>query len=100
MAAKKITEEVTTEEEVLVEENAVIIEEETEETLIEKKEDLVEELEVVEEKLEEIKEEKAKWPWPVLSSLWEEELIASLAKVDSSHIEKGAIKAIINGLIS
>ena len=35
-----------------------------------------------------------------LSNNWEEKLVAMLAKVDSSHIEKNAIKAIINGLIS
>ena len=73
---------------------------ETEETLADKKEDLVQELEVVEDKLQDIKEEKSKWPWPELSSLWEDELIAQLSKVEGSHVEKNAIKAIINGLIS
>ena len=36
----------------------------------------------------------------ILKSDWETSLIAQLATVDASHIEKGAIKAIINGLIS
>lgn len=71
-----------------------------EETLTEQKEDLVEELEVIETQLEDVKEEKAQQPWPQLHSLWEDKLVEQLAKVDSSHIEKGAIKAIINGLIS
>lgn len=106
MAKNEIIEEVvnwfTTVTEEVVEETPVVEEtiEQVEDKLEEQVEELTEELEVVEEKLQEIKEEKAKWPRPELSSLWEDELIAQLSKIEGSHIEKNAIKPLIAGLIS
>lgn len=106
MAKNEIIEEVVTDDTIVTEEvigETPVVEEtieQVEDKLEEQVEELTEELVEVETKLKKVKKEKSQLPWPELSSLWEDELIAQLSKVEGSHIEKNAIKAIINGLIS
>ncbi len=67
----------------------------TEEVIVNKTEEVI--VNKTEEVIEDTKETVQSM---TLSNNWEEKLVAMLAKVDGSHIEKNAIKAIINGLIS